>query len=171
MNHFELFELSCQFDLDDSFLSSQFISLQRRFHPDKFAASTAQERLLAVQKAAQINDAYQTLRDPIRRAEYILLLNGYDLQSELETMQDAEFLMQQMLLREELETISQHQNAFLELASFDDKVQQQFNDMMTELTRELNLFAWSNAAVMVRKLKFLVKLKREIERIEDQLLC
>lgn len=170
MDHFELLGLSCQFELDDSFLSSQFISLQRRFHPDKFAAASAQERLLAVQKAAQINDAYQTLKDPIRRAEYILLLNGSQLDDESQTMQDTEFLIQQMALREELEEIADKLDAVNELYEFEQKIQHQYEQMIAELANKLQLFQWSDAGVMVRKLKFLVKLKQEIERVEDQLL-
>ena len=55
MNHFELFGLPLQFQLDGSLLSSQFRDLQRQFHPDKFATASERDRLLAVQKAAQIN--------------------------------------------------------------------------------------------------------------------
>ncbi len=170
MDHFELLGLSRQFELDDSFLSSQFISLQRRFHPDKFAAASAQERLLAVQKAAQINDAYQTLKDPIRRAEYLLLLNGFQLDSESQTMQDTEFLIQQMALREELEEITDAPDTLNALNEFEQKIQLQYEQMLADVSDKLQLCQWLDAAVMVQKLKFLVKLKQEIERVEDQLL-
>ena len=55
MNHFELFGLPSQFQLDGSLLSSQFRELQKRFHPDNFATASERDRLMAVQKAAQIN--------------------------------------------------------------------------------------------------------------------
>ncbi len=170
MDHFELLGLSRQFELDDSFLSSQFISLQRRFHPDKFATASAQERLLAVQKTAQINDAYQTLKDPIRRAEYLLLLNGFQLDDESQTMQDTEFLLQQLALREELEALTEALDTLTELLEFEQKIHSQYEQMLAELSDKLRFAKWSDAAIMVRKLKFLVKLKQEIERVEDQLL-
>ena len=64
MNYFELFGLPSQFALDGSLLSSQFRELQKRFHPDNFATASERDRLMAVQKAAQINDAYQVLKNP-----------------------------------------------------------------------------------------------------------
>ncbi len=105
MNHFELFGLPSQFQLDGSLLSSQFRELQKRFHPDNFATASERDRLMAVQKAAQINDAYQILKHPISRAEYILAENGTEIRGEQQTMQDPMFLMEQMDLREELEDI------------------------------------------------------------------
>ncbi|MEK6214396.1 MAG: Fe-S protein assembly co-chaperone HscB, partial [Vibrio fluvialis] len=88
MNYFELFGLPTQFDLDGSLLSSQFRELQKRFHPDNFATASERDRLLAVQKAAQINDAHQILKSPINRAEYLLSLNGVELRGEQQTLQD-----------------------------------------------------------------------------------
>ncbi|WP_028023723.1 co-chaperone HscB [Enterovibrio calviensis] len=170
MNHFELFGLSSQFELDGSSLSSQYRELQRRFHPDKFATASSQERLLAVQKAAQINDAYQTLSDPVRRAEYLLSLNGLELRDEQQTMQDPEFLMQQMELREELEDIADSDEPDVLLFDFEQQVSTLHQSLLNELIAQLNDQQWANAAVTVRKLKFLVKLKLEIERIEDRLL-
>lgn len=106
MNHFELFGLPSQFKLDGSLLSSQFRELQKRFHPDNFATGSERDRLMAVQKAAQINDAYQVLKNPISRAEYILAEQGVEIRGEQQTMQDPMFLMEQMELREELEEIA-----------------------------------------------------------------
>ncbi|MDD1784190.1 co-chaperone HscB [Enterovibrio sp. ZSDZ35] len=170
MNHFELFGLSCQFELDGSSLSSQYRELQRRFHPDKFATASEQDKLLAVQKAAQINDAYQTLSDPVRRSEYMLSLNGIELRDEQQTMQDPEFLMQQMELREELEEIADSNEPEEKLFDFEQQVSNIHKSLLTELKKQLDDAQWSDAAATVRKLKFLVKLKQEIERIEDRLL-
>ncbi|MFD2179480.1 co-chaperone HscB [Veronia pacifica] len=170
MNHFELFGLPCQFELDGSSLSSCFRELQRKFHPDRFVTASEQDRLLAVQKAAQINDAYHTLNDPVRRAEYLLSLNGVDLKDEQQTMQDPEFLMQQMELREELEDIAHASDPESDLFDFDTKVAAFYRELLAELAQLLTEQRWPDAANQVRKLKFVVKLKQEIERIEDQLL-
>ncbi len=91
MTHFELFGLPIQYELDGSLLSSKFRDLQRQFHPDNFAMASERDRLLSVQKAAQINDAYQALKQPITRAEYILMLNGFDIKGEQKTLQDPGF--------------------------------------------------------------------------------
>lgn len=166
MNHFELFGLPVQFPLDGSLLASQFRELQKRFHPDNFSTASERDRLLAVQKAAQINDAYQVLKQPISRAEYLLSLNGLELAHETRTVNDPLFLMEQMELREELEEITDDALLF----DFDTKVSTMFSNNLQQLEQELAAGDWNRAADRVRKLKFIAKLKQEIERIEDKLL-
>lgn len=170
MNHFELFGLPIQFSLDGSLLSSQFRELQRRFHPDNFATASERDRLLSVQKAAQINDAYQILKNPISRAEYMLLLQSIDIRAEQQTMQDPEFLMEQMELREELEDIAASADVEDAVYDFDSKVSKMYKQHLKAIEEELNQNLWTQAADRVRKLKFVAKLKHEIELVEDRLL-
>ncbi|MFB9133358.1 co-chaperone HscB [Vibrio sp. AK197] len=170
MNHFELFGLPTQFQLDGSLLSSQFRELQKRFHPDNFATGSDSERLQAVQKASQINDAYQILKDPITRAEYLLAEQGVDIRSEQQTMQDPMFLMEQMELREQLESIAHSSDPESKLLDFDSRVSKMYKQHLAAVEQELGDELWSQAADRVRKLKFIAKLKREIELVEDKLL-
>ncbi|WP_428776318.1 co-chaperone HscB [Vibrio sp.] len=170
MNHFELFGLPSQFELDGSLLSSQFLALQQRFHPDRYASASERDRLMAVQKAAQINDAYQVLKQPISRAEYLLTLQGVELRGEQQTMQDPMFLMEQMELREELEEIADATDAEAALFDFDAKVQRMYQQYLAQVKTELDNSQWTSAADTVRKLKFIAKLKNEVELVEDKLL-
>ncbi|MCQ9085337.1 co-chaperone HscB [Vibrio harveyi] len=170
MNHFELFGLPSQFQLDGSLLSSQFRELQKRFHPDNFATASERDRLMAVQKAAQINDAYQILKHPISRAEYILAENGTEIRGEQQTMQDPMFLMEQMELREELEDIADSFDPESALFDFDSKVSKMYKQHLASVEQELDQGLWAEAADRVRKLKFIAKLKNEIELVEDKLL-
>ncbi|MDR9829763.1 co-chaperone HscB [Vibrio sp. FNV 38] len=170
MNYFELFGLPNQFSLDGSLLSSQFRELQKRFHPDNYARASERDRLMAVQKASEINDAYQTLKQPISRAEYILSTHNIELHSEKQTLQDPMFLMEQMELREELEHISSSPDGAEELFDFDRKVGKMYKQHLQWLTEQLDAQSWNDAADMIRKLKFVAKLKNEIERVEDHLL-
>ncbi|PMM95445.1 co-chaperone HscB [Vibrio splendidus] len=170
MNHFELFGLPLQFQLDGSLLSSQFRDLQRQFHPDKFAIASERDRLLAVQKAAQINDAYQVLKNPISRAEYLLVQHGEDIRGEQQTMQDPMFLMEQMELREELEDIADRSDPEDALFAFEGKVSKMYKQQLSAIQQELESEAWLEAADRVRKLKFIAKLKNEIELVEDRLI-
>ncbi|MDX8422910.1 co-chaperone HscB [Vibrio parahaemolyticus] len=170
MNHFELFGLPSQFQLDGSLLSSQFRELQKRFHPDNFATASERDRLMAVQKAAQINDAYQVLKHPISRAEYILAEQGMEIRGEQQTMQDPMFLMEQMELREELEDIADCPDPESALFDFDSKVSKMYKQHLASVEQELNDGLWAEAADRVRKLKFIAKLKNEIELVEDKLL-
>ncbi|HHF0533844.1 MULTISPECIES: co-chaperone HscB [Vibrio] len=170
MNHFELFGLPSQFKLDGSLLSSQFRELQKRFHPDNFATDSERDRLMAVQKAAQINDAYQVLKNPISRAEYILAEQGVEIRGEQQTMQDPMFLMEQMELREELEEIADKSDPESALFDFDSKVSKMYKQHLASVEQELDDGLWTEAADRVRKLKFIAKLKNEIELVEDKLL-
>ncbi|ACY52515.1 MULTISPECIES: co-chaperone HscB [Vibrio] len=170
MNHFELFGLPSQFKLDGSLLSSQFRELQKRFHPDNFATGSERDRLMAVQKAAQINDAYQVLKNPISRAEYILAEQGVEIRGEQQTMQDPMFLMEQMELREELEEIADSTDPESALFDFDSKVSKMYKQHLASVEQELDDGLWAEAADRVRKLKFIAKLKNEIELVEDKLL-
>ena len=170
MNHFELFGLPSQFQLDGSLLSSQFRELQKRFHPDNIATASERDRLMAVQKAAQINDAYQVLKHPISRAEYILAENGTEIRGEQQTMQDPMFLMEQMELREELEDIADSSDPESALFDFDSKVSKMYKQHLASVEQELDQGLWAEAADRVRKLKFIAKLKNEIELVEDKLL-
>ncbi|MEZ8826188.1 co-chaperone HscB [Vibrio amylolyticus] len=170
MNHFELFGLPIQFPLDGSLLSSQFRELQKRFHPDNFATSSERDRLMSVQQAAQINDAYQALKNPISRAEYLLTISGYELESEQQTMQDPLFLMDQMELREELEEIESASDAEDKLFDFEQRISKLFKQELGNLEAALEKAEWSLAANLVRKLKFIDKLLQQIEQVEDRLL-
>ncbi|MGL5358514.1 MAG: co-chaperone HscB, partial [Shewanella sp.] len=105
MNYFELFNFPPAFDIDTALLAERYRELQRAVHPDKFAHDTEQQKLLAVQRTAQVNDGYHTLKDPIGRAEHLLSLRGIDLSHETTTVKDTAFLMQQMEWREALEDI------------------------------------------------------------------
>jgi len=170
MNYFELFGLPTQFKLDGSLLSSQFRELQKRFHPDNFATASERDRLMSVQKTAEINDANQILKSPVSRAEYLLSLNGVELRGEQQTLQDPMFLMEQMELREELEAITQSSDPESALFDFDSKVEKMYKQQLIQVEQELDSEEWNTAADTVRKLKFIAKLKNEIERVEDKLL-
>ncbi len=163
MNHFELFDLPAAFNIDAAVLQQRYRKLQQTLHPDRFANGTEREKLLAVQRTAQLNDAYQTLRSPLSRAEYLLALRGIELAHEQTTVQDPEFLMAQMEWRERIATIKDWST--LESAYKD--LQEEMRDLQMVLEQQLNQNADQDAAMTVRKLKFMHKLHHELERIED----
>lgn len=111
MDYFTLFGLPAQYPLDVQALATRFQDLQRQFHPDRFASRPQAEQLAAVQQSATINQAWQTLRNPLSRAEYLLSLHGFDLASEQHTVRDTAFLMEQLELREELDEIERAEDS------------------------------------------------------------
>jgi molecular chaperone HscB len=172
LNYFELFDFSVDFNIDLSQLSLRYQTLQKTVHPDKFAHLSDQEQRIAVQKSADINDAYQTLKNPLQRAEYLLTHRGVDMPNEQHTFGDTSFLMRQMELREMLEDVkfSSDVDSALSAAQteLDSEYLAHFNLLKTQINEnssESNLLACDN----LRKLKFYQKLNIEVERLEESL--
>src|SRR5690349_21869614 len=102
-NHFELFGLPPQFAIDAAALQTRYRELQREVHPDRFASASQAERRASMQRATRVNEAYQALKSPLKRAEHLLQLHGVDPQFETNTTMPPEFLAGQPELREALE--------------------------------------------------------------------
>ncbi|MCG8709444.1 co-chaperone HscB [Brenneria sp. 4F2] len=170
MDYFTLFGLPIRYDVDGGLLVSRFQELQRQFHPDRFAASPERERMLALQQAATINNAYQALKHPLKRAEYMLSLHGFNLSNEQHTLRDTAFLMEQLELREELDAIERRSDAEAALAGFAERLQSMLTTRSGQMRTELDGEAWADAADTVRKLRFLDKLQQQVEQLEEQLL-
>src|SRR5436190_17186161 len=90
------------FDLDLAVLEKTHRELSRALHPDKFTQAGASERRAVLEKAASVNEAWRTLRDPIRRAEALFALAGFEVGENKEPKPSAAFLMDMMESREEL---------------------------------------------------------------------
>ena len=102
MDYFALFGLAPAYDLDAEQLRHRLRELQREYHPDRVAHLDDSARHQAVRQSALINDAYETLSHPVKRAHYLLRTRGVALPPEFSTFSDGAFLMEQMALREDL---------------------------------------------------------------------
>ena len=169
MDYFTLFGLPASYTLSLEPLAARYQELQRQYHPDKFASGSAAEQLAAVQQSATINQAWQTLRHPLTRAEYLLSLHGFDLASEQHTVRDTAFLMEQLELREELDEIGKAKDE-ARLESFIKRVKAQFDTRHHLMVEQLNNETGEAAADTVRKLRFLDKLRSSAEQLEEKLL-
>ncbi len=172
MNYFQLFNIEATFDVDIQQLSSSYQTLQKAVHPDKFAHSSAQDQRIAVQKSAHINDAYQTLKNPLQRAQYMLVQRGVEMPNEQHSFQDTSFLMRQMELREMLEDVRHSADidaALLEVQSVLSTEYLALSQIMRTQISENNAASNSAACDNLRKLKFYQKLNIEVDRLEDSL--
>jgi len=171
-NHFDLLGLPVAYEVDPDRLAERYHDLQRRLHPDRFAAAGERERRLSLQASTRINEAYQTLRDPLRRAQYLLgLLTGGD-GAAAGTSADAAFLMEQMELREALAGARERPDPLAEVDAVIDRLAAQ----AAALTRALGeRFAGAGredlkaAEELVRKLQFVTKCRAEAERLAAEL--
>lgn len=88
-NYFTQFELPVHLNLDTAALEKSFYAQSRRLHPDRFAAKPKAEQEAALAASSRLNDAYRTLRDPIARTEYLLALEGIQLEEQSRAATDA----------------------------------------------------------------------------------
>lgn len=164
-NHFQLFNLPQTFAIDLGLLDSQYRRLQGEVHPDRFAAGSEAEKLQSLQLATQANDAYQTLKNPLQRARYLLQLKGIDTQEESNTAMPPTFLMQQMEWREAIEEVGN-------VAQLEG-LQQEIRDAEKSLQTKLGLALEQNddaaATEAVRQLSFMDKLLTEIDSAIESL--
>ena len=168
-NYFELFSLPVLFQVDLFILEQEYKKLQAEFHPDRFVEADDRTRLQALQQTSMVNDAYETLKSPLKRSAYLLKLNDVDPDEHNQAHMQEEFLLQQLEMRETLEslidkedmegldamklTVSKEKGAALELFE-------------TKFLEADFLAAKSN----YHQLQFLFKLLDEIDKAEEKLL-
>jgi len=157
---FELFDTERRFHQDRATLDARWRALQTEVHPDRFAAQGAAAQRVAVQWAVRVNEAYQRLKDPVRRAAYLCELNGASIDAQNNTAMPAEFLMQQMAWREALD----------EAQTVDDveALVQQVTDHRRAALQRLELTLdhdrdYTAAAQQVRALMFVERFAQDID--------
>lgn len=167
-NHFQLFNLPESFAVDTAKLSEVFRELQRSVHPDKFANSSEQERRLAMQHATQINEAYQTLKHPLKRGQYLLSLKGVEMDAQQAHNMDQMFLFEQMELREKLENIPKQADPIGALGQFMDRIEQGIKKFTQQLSQQFQQADYPACQDSIRKLQFFYKLQEEALNLEEQ---
>lgn len=111
LDYFAFFGLARTLLLDRDGLERQFHQLSWKLHPDNFSTATAYERELSLEKAAVLNDAYRTLRDPVGRVEYLLQLEGVRKEGEIKQQAPPDLLEEVFELNEYLEELRAAQHA------------------------------------------------------------
>jgi molecular chaperone HscB len=171
-NFFELFGLPVGYIIDTDQLAARYRELQRVVHPDRYASASGQERRISMQGAAQVNEAYQTLKDPIRRAGYLLSLKGIDMDLQKETTRDGEFLMEQLELREELEQAREKPDPYKVIASLVADINRRITALVGQMAVQLETASPDQleaAREILRKMQFLQKFRYDAESLEAEL--
>lgn len=169
-NYFDLFGMPVTFNLDTESLAQRYRELQRVTHPDRFANGSDRERRLAVEQAALVNEAYQTLRSPMQRGRYLLELNGMTFHDETQTTADPEFLFEQMEWRETLAEIRTQADPLIVVASLLKTINSRRVELEQELAENLREQHWQAAMTVINKLQFITKINQEAAAIEGDLL-
>lgn len=168
-DYFAFLGLPQSYDIDLSALSARYRELQKMLHPDKFAHLSESERRRSVQYTAHLNEALATLKSPLKRAQYLLSLNGFDTYTEVSAQLPPAFLFEQMELRERLESVKKDECGLDELAGEVDKTLRQYQATLLQLFVSNSETAFQEAVSWVRKMQFMVKLQSEIELAESEL--
>lgn len=167
-DYFALFGLPARFALDEGELDRAYRSVQAQVHPDRFAASGAAEKRVAMQWAAHANEAYRTLRSPVARAAYLCERNGQPIDAESNTAMPADFLVQQMSWREELDAARRAPGgaAAQELAR---EVHARREHTLQRLAAALDERGdYATAAACVRELHFIERFRAELAAYLDE---
>jgi molecular chaperone HscB len=161
--YFELFGLPQAFSIDLPALEEAYREIQARVHPDRFAHAGDAERRASLQWTTRVNEAYRALKSPVQRASHILALHGIDVAFETNTAMPQQFLMQQMELRESLET-AVHGRDPSALAKLQKDLQVGKAGLEKQLAQRIDGDKdYAGAAGLVRELQFLEKLEAEID--------
>jgi molecular chaperone HscB len=171
-NYFELFGLPTQFRIDLDELAVRYRDLQKVVHPDRFASAGDQEKRIAMQGATLVNEAFASLKDPLKRAQYLLGLKGYKADGENLTTKDTGFLMQQLELREALSEIREADDPLESLGELLEIISKAINVQIAQLAILLESSVetdLSEALECVYKMQFLKKLHAEAEALEAEL--
>jgi molecular chaperone HscB len=166
-NYFQLFDLPVQFDLDEAALGEHFRKLQQQFHPDRYAGASESEQRLAVQYSALVNQAYTILRQALPRALYLLELKGMSQQQVSAQKVAGGFLMEQLELREKLETIADMVDPETVLDHLMSEIAQDISVHRDEFSLAYAAENLDGAAVACVKMQYLGKLMSEAEQIES----
>ncbi len=143
--------------------------MQREFHPDRFADKPERDKLRAVQWAATVNQAFDTLKSPLKRAQYLIGLQGLDSSGESTVTSDPEFLMEQMALREALADLRDQQEPFAALDELRDRARQAYGKLQEAFAVHYGSANYDVALDTVAKMQFFAKLLDEIEILEADL--
>ena len=147
-------------------MERSYREIQSKVHPDRFAHAGDAERRASLQWTTRVNEAYRTLKDPVQRAKHLLELNGVDVAFETNTAMPADFLMQQMELREALEDAKE--------SSTLDALRSSLRQEKSSMERQIGDFIdnkkdYNGAAGLVRKLQFLDRLDEEIDAAYEEI--
>ncbi|MBC6413551.1 MAG: Fe-S protein assembly co-chaperone HscB [Chromatiales bacterium] len=162
-NYFDLFGIEPSYAVDKRALEEVYLKLQSLSHPDRFAAESEQQRRIAAQQSAYLNDAYNILSDDCSRADYLLQLRGYTTNPDASMSGDT-FLMQQMEYREKLEQVAAEQSDTQAVALYDE-INRQSVQINKDFEQAYNEEIFDKAQSLLTQMQFIKKLKAEVKKV------
>ena len=154
--------------IDIDALAAKYRELQGDAHPDRHSGADEAAKMRAVQLTSLINEGFATLKSPLKRAGYLLSLEGFDAEQVSQADLGMDLLMEQMQLRESLETLPKDESALDELADLKSDTEQKIAKRQQEFEMALTSNDLSDARRLFHEMQFLDKLLQEINSGEEQ---
>lgn len=165
-NYFKLLGLEPDFALDLAKLETIYFQHQRQFHPDRQITKSAAEKQKSLLVSMEINAAYQTLKDPLKRAQHLLELQGIRVNTDgQDTVKPSpELLMEMMTLREEISECHTSE----QWEQLDQHGDREWESALDALSLYFQQKDWQNAAIMALRLRYLEKFCEELRVLRSQ---
>jgi len=168
-NYFELFGLPAAFALDRARLLAAQQRLQSSYHPDRHVNDNDRDRRLSVQVASWINQAYETLQDPVKRSRYLLEISGADIPDDSTTTADTEFLMEQIELREAVEACREATDGLEQCQQIENRLTQRAGELADEFVDRFEADDLAGAVVLSRKMQFIQRIQQQLGELQFEL--
>ena len=168
-NYFELFDLQPSYQLDLAQLQLRQQSLQSDCHPDRFVNAGEREKRISVQMASWVNQAFETLSDPVKRANYLLELGGLEALDESETTSDTAFLMEQIELREQIDACRQSDDALDCCDRVAADLQDRARLLSDEFLQQFDKGELTAARQISQKMQFIQRIQQQLGELQFEL--
>jgi molecular chaperone HscB len=157
LDYFELFGLNPVFDIDPILLNAAQQRLQASHHPDRHVGSNEQDKRLSVQIASRVNQAYETLRDPVKRSRYLLEINGATLPDDSATTADTE------------EACRQGEDALARSEAIETRLEQRAAGLAREFVERFEAGRFDEAIESSRKMQFVQRIQQQLDELQFEL--
>lgn len=167
-DYFQIFSLERGYAIDRDALEQRYLELARAVHPDRFVGAPSGERRLAMERSSALNEAYRALRDPVRRAEYLVKLGGVDLESSDPgtgaPKPDQAFLIEMIELREQLEEAGDDEDA---IDALRDAIETRADECLDEAVDALGRAEIAAAARALVVHRYLRRFLEEVDAADE----
>jgi len=166
LDHFKRFGLERSFDVDIDAMEATYLKQQQQLHPDRFASKSGREQALSSQQAASLNEAFETLKNPVSRAHYMLRLAGIEPEGgEGHTVNDPELLMEAMEMREALDDADDR----ITIDAMIKDTRKQARACEKDLGQALDQQSYDVAKKLTTRLRYLMKMTEEARAKKSRL--
>ncbi|KAI8896821.1 hypothetical protein BC833DRAFT_595960 [Globomyces pollinis-pini] len=163
LNYTDTFNIPNQFNIDLKQLKLEFLKLQQQLHPDNFSTKSKDERVISEEQSSYVNKAYETLKDPLSRAQYMLALKGKNIhEGHMNVKQD--FLLEVMEIQEDIEDCERQ-----ELDQYIDENNSRIENSVKVLEELFNKDLLDEALEETMKLKYWYTIARLLSSRDDEL--